>query len=68
MHKLLLALALFVSSAGVGVAFHASPAHAMKAGCVYCHGDRCGRGTIGSQWCETSRDGCIEGGESCDRT
>ncbi len=68
MKKLLLAVGLFLSSAVVGYAYQARPAEAARPGtCVYCHGDRCGRGTIGSQWCETSANGCTEGGDACER-
>ena len=65
MRRLILAFAAFAVSLGVGASLAPRPVEAAKpATCPYCHGDRCGRGSLGSAVCEMTADGrCTESGE-----
>ena len=68
MKTTILACLAFVASLAVGVAAAPTPAAAAPAqACPYCHGDRCGRGTLGSYFCSMDQWGCHESG-TCDHT
>ena len=68
MQKLFLAVGLFLSSATIGfvVDAHAAAETNVRANCAYCRGERCGRGTIGANWCVAGPNGCIEGDQPCE--
>jgi len=64
MRRILIAAMLFGASFGVSYAGRASSAEAAKpTNCPYCHGDSCGRGTVGGSVCFLNPTGCIEGGD-----